>query len=611
MITIRKRISSLLLIIMLLCSAILNGCQPKQAAPAATTAAPFAERGADAQKSPDKNKHAAQKEFDQITTEFFRDLVGSNRLDLHFLIKDPDAYGVDEAPSLYGTISLDGMVRENNELMELKLRLDGIDLNLLTNSQKLTLRILQSHLRTAEKSYGLEQYYQPLSNTIGTQAQLPILLSEYTFYNRQDVEEYLELLGGIDEYYAEILVYEQELAEAGMMMPDHAIDNVITSCESYLLVPGNNFMIDTFQSRLDAVDGLTEEEKQAYTEQNAALLESDFVPAYQLLIDGMTALKGTCTYEGGMSNTPEGKKYYEYLVYANTGTSYSSVEEMLIAMEACLNQNLIEITTIGRKNPQLLELVDNYQFRQTEPEAMIEELKQLTQKDFPSLPECNYTLKIVPKALESTLSPAFYLTPPIDDYKNNTIFINQNERFDKNTYYTTLAHEGYPGHLYQSVYFRARCDDPLRQILPAVGYKEGWATYVEQYSYTLDNGLDPELGKLLAANMIATLGLQACLDVYINYMGWTEEQVADYLSNYYSNPEPLAAAIYQSMTENPTNFLSYYVGYIEFDNMKTLAEKQLGNNFDLKEFHTFLLDIGPAPFDVIQPYFSSWLGLQK
>ncbi len=611
MIAKRKRIISILLAMTLLCSAILTGCGPKQTAPAATTAAPYSEGSADAQKSSEQDKLAVQQEFDRITNEFFKDLIGGNRLDLHFLIKDPAAYGVEEAPSLYGSLALEDMIQDNRDLLALNKELDKIDIGLLTNSQKLTYRIMQSQLQTAAKSSGLEQYYQPVSNTIGIQAQLPILLSEYAFYDKQDVDEYLELLGGIDEYYAELVLYEQELAKAGLMMADHAIDNVILSCESYLLTPGDNFLIDTFNTRLDTVSGLTEEEKQAYRDQNASLLDNAFVPAYQLLIDGMTALKGTCTYEGGMSNMPDGKKYYEYLVYSNTGTSYNSVEEMLTAMEACLNENLIEITTIGRKHPELLEQVDNYQFRQSDPEAMLEELKQLTKQDFPALPECSYTLKIVPESLESTLSPAFYLTPPIDDYKNNTIYINQNERFDKNTYYTTLAHEGYPGHLYQSVYFRASCEDPLRQILPAVGYKEGWATYVEHYSYTLDNGLDPELGKLLAANMIATLGLQACLDVYINYMGWTEAEVAEYLSSYYQNPEPLAAAIYQSMIENPTNFLSYYVGYMEFDNMKSLAELQLGDKFNLKEFHTFLLEIGPAPFDVIQPYFSSWLTYQK
>lgn len=614
MITIHQRISALFLALTLLFVALLGGCLPasrKEKNPVVTTAAPYEEVVAENYEAFEEKQVVAQREFDQFTNQLFQESLSSNLIDQHFLIKNPAAYGITEEPPLYGTISREAAVQDIADLKDLKEKLAAIDINLLTDEQKLTARILLSHIQTGLKSEGMELYYQPLSDTIGIQAQLPILLCEFQFYSRQDVDNYLKLIGGLDEYYAEILKYEQDQAAAGLMVNDNAIDAVIASCECYLLVPENNFMIETFNERLEGVSGLTAEEKDAYRQQNAALLESDFVPAYQLLIDGMTALKGTSTCEGGICNQPEGKKYYEYLVASNTGTSYSSVTEMLNAMENRLNKDLQTVIAICKKHPELLAAADDYQFRQTDPEAMIEELKTLTNKDYPALPECSYTLKNIPKALELSLSPAFYLTPPIDDYQNNTIYINRNERFSENSYYTTLAHEGYPGHLYQNVYFRSHNSVPLRQVLPALGYKEGWATYVEYHSYTIDNGLQPGMGKLLAANMASKLGLQACLDVYINYQGWTQEQVADYLSNYYQDSEELAANIYDAMIKNPTNFLSYYVGFLEFQNMRELAEAQLGDKFNAKEFHTFLLDLGPAPFDVIQPYFTSWLMKQK
>lgn len=614
MFTIHQRISALFLALTLLCVALLGGCLPasrKEKNPVATTAAPYEEVVAENYEAFEEKQVVAQREFDQLTNQLFRESLSSNLIDQHFLIKNPAAYDITGEPPLYGTISREAAVQDIADLKELKEKLAAININLLTDEQKLTARILLSHIQTGLKSEGMELYYQPLSDTIGIQAQLPILLCEYQFYNRQDVDNYLKLIGGLDEYYAEILKYEQDQAAAGLMVNDNAIDAVIASCECYLLIPENNFMIDTFNERLEGVSGLTAEEKEAYRQQNAALLESDFVPAYQLLIDGMTALKGTSTCEGGICNQPEGNKYYEYLVASNTGTSYSSVTEMLNAMENRLNKDLQTVIAICKKHPELLAAADDYQFRQTDPEAMIEELKTLTSKDYPALPESNYTLKNIPKALELSLSPAFYLTPPIDDYQNNTIYINRNERFSENSYYTTLAHEGYPGHLYQNVYFRSHNSEPLRQVLPALGYKEGWATYVEYHSYTIDNGLQPGMGELLAANMASKLGLQACLDVYINYQGWTQEQVADYLSNYYQDSEELAANIYDAMIKNPTNFLSYYVGFLEFQNMRELAETQLGDKFHAKEFHTFLLDLGPATFDVIQPYFTSWLMKQK
>ncbi len=609
--TISKRTYSTLACLLLICTMVLGACTPRPKSPQATTAAPFQEETAAEYETYEESQLTAQREFDQFTEDLFLYEVSSNQLDFHFKLKNPSDFGLTSARSLYSPVSLDDSGETLSELKDLKDQVDSFDLALLTEDQKLTLRILRSYIDTQLMAEGLELYSQPLAPTIGVQAQLPILLSEYEFRNRQDIDDYLNLIAGLDEYYGEMLALARQQAEAGLMMNDTSIEHVIESCESYLLVPDSNFMIDTFNNRLDTVPGLTEEDKESYRQKNSALLESDFVPAYQLLIDGMNELKGTAVNQGGLSGLPKGKEYYRYLVYSNTGTSYNSVEEMLKAMEVQMKKDLIQVSQIAQDNPDILDQFESFQFRQTEPDAIMEELKTLASNDFPALPECSYTFKYVPKALELSLSPAFYLVPPIDDYKNNTIYINQNERYTGNDRYTTIAHEGFPGHLYQNVYFRSRCTDNLRQILPALGYSEGWATYVENYACTLDNGLSPELGKLLAANKAASLGLQACLDVYINYYGWTLEQVNDYLRDYYEDPTEIAQNIFYTMIENPGNYIAYYVGYLEIHNMAEIAKKQLGNKFNLKEFHAFLLDLGPAPFDVIQPYFTSWLLSQK
>lgn len=264
-----------------------------------------------------------------------------------------------------------------------------------------------------------------------------------------------------------------------------------------------------------------------------------------------------------------------------------------------------------KEHKELLNEIDTYSFRQTEPDAIMEELKTLSQQDYPPLPVCSYTMKTVPKALELSLSPAFYLVSPLDDYQNNVIYINQSPRFAGSDLYTTIAHEGYPGHLYQNVYFHSGNTANIRKLLSFPGYSEGWASYVERESYTMDNGLKPEMGQLLAANSSASLGLHACLDIYINYKGWTKDQVRDYLKNYYDQPDDVAEALYSTMIENPSNYLSYYVGCMEIRNMRRAAENQLKDRFDLKAFHTFLLDMGDAPFDVIQAYFTAWLTKQK
>lgn len=610
----RIKTTSIILAALVLCCAVLGGCQVKRpAAPSAPETASGA-AGTESTGSQEQVKAQALKEqerFQKEMEELFCSEISETQVNMHFMLKDPSRFGISKAKNLYPSLAPEKLEEARQSQQELKELLDTFDPALLTESQRLTLQILDSYLATEKRTQGLELYYQPLAVTIGVQAQLPILLAEYEFRGKQDVEEYLELVAGIDEYYQDIMDFEKRKAEAGLMMSDRTIDHVIESCESFLLVPGDNFMTQTFDTRLEQVAGLTEEEKAGYRQLHAQALEQHFLPAYQLLIDGLTALKGTGTNEGGQCGYPRGKEYYEYQVYAATGTSCPSVDELLKDVERTMEDGLISTSLLLRKYPELIHEVDSYAFRQTEPEGIMEELKTLTQEDYPALPACSYTFKMVPKALELSLSPAFYLVSPLDDYENNTIYINGNPQFAGNDLYTVIAHEGYPGHLYQNVYFNTQNHDNIRKLISFPGYSEGWATYVERESYIMDNGLRPEMGQLLADNYIAALGLHACLDIYINYKGWTRDQVKEYLQRYYNQPDSAVESLYDAMVENPANYLSYFVGCMEIRNMREEAEGRLGERFNLKEFHKFILDMGDAPFDVIRGYFGEWLKGQE
>lgn len=552
-----------------------------------------------------------QKSFDQFTEDLFKDEISSSGISFHFSIADPASRNLDTVPLTLGDFSLDKMKETSKELKNLKKKLESFNPRKLTDQQRLTYQILNSYIETELKSEGLELYAQPLTSTIGIQAQLPVLFAEYAFYSRKDVENYLALLSTIDNYYGQILEFEKEKSKAGLFMSDAAADHVLKSCEAYLVQPDHSFLAETFNTRVDALTDLTDEEKAAFKEQNLKVLEEHFIPAYKNLIDGITALMGTGTNDKGLAHYPDGKQYFEYLVNSNTGTSYESIKSLKKAIERQMNSDIQAMGRITKEHPEVLDSLDNYKFRYTKPEEILEALKSQIVKDFPLLPPNNYTVKYVPKALESSLSPAFYLVPPLDRYEDNVIYINDNPRFKNDDLFTTLAHEGYPGHLYQNVYFLSKQPSDLRSILSFSSYSEGWATYVEYYSYTLDNGLDPELGKLLAYNAAVTLGIYAYLDIGINYEGWDKEKVAEYLNTFYKvENTDIVDTIYSSLVENPTNYMEYYVGFLEIMEMKNTAQRVLKDKFQLKDFHTFLLDIGPAPFSVIQPAFRNWLSKQ-
>ena len=138
-------------------------------------------------------------------------------------------------------------------------------------------------------------------------------------------------------------------------------------------------------------------------------------------------------------------------------------------------------------------------------------------------------------------------------------------------------------------------------MLSYPGYTEGWATYVEYYSYSLDN-LTENVARTLALNDSATLGLYAYLDMGIHYDGWLYEDVLEYLKIFGFTSEEIARDIYETILQNPAEYLSYFIGYLEITELRETAKNRLGENFNIKDFHTFLLEVGPAPYDIITDY---------
>lgn len=561
------------------------------------------EEGADSGSSEE-----TQAAFETFTEGLFKKEVVSSTLTLHSFLADPAAAGITEIPISYGSASLDDLKADMADTKEVLGQLEAFPFEQLNEEQKITFQVLKEYLETALLSDGMELYDQPLAPTIGIQAQLPIILAEYAFYSKEDIDTYLALLEKIDEYYGQIGEFERAKAEAGLFISDASLDNIITSCETYLIDSENNFITQSFDERMEDVEGLTEEEKSAYRTAHKNILREHFIPAYQGLIDTLNSLKGTGTNQGGMCGYPDGKAYYEYMVRAVTGMSYETIDDLKKAIETEMAADIISVASVFNEDPDIISQVYDYSFRFTEPEEIINSLQTQITTDFPALVECSYTIKDVPEALELSLSPAFYFLPPLDRYKDNLIYINRNEQFQDEPLYPTLAHEGYPGHLYQTVYFIDKNNSRLRHLLSFGSYTEGWATYVEFQSYFFDNGLSRNLQEILMHNRSNLLGLHAYLDLQINYYGWTKEDVGAFLEDVYSiSDEEAVNEIFQTMVENPANYLEYYVGYLEIASMRRTAENTLGDKFSPIEFHRFILNMGPAPFTVIKPYFDQWL----
>ena len=267
------------------------------------------------------------------------------------------------------------------------------------------------------------------------------------------------------------------------------------------------------------------------------------------------------------------------------------------------------ISSYYQQNPDIFNEKEEFSFDSTDPDAVLKYLIKNIKNDFPSGYETNYTINYVPKSMEKYESPAFYFIPQIDNTKINNIFINNNDDYNYMSLYHVLAHEGFPGHMYQSTYFQNTNPDPIRSLFRYDGYVEGWGLYAELYSYDI-SGNDESSNEFYKTASMLSYDAYCLCDIGINYNGWDRTRTRTFLATlgYDVNTSD---QIFNSMIENPCAYIKYYLGYLEIMDMRNRAESELGDNFDLKSFHKFILDIGPAQFEIINSRFEKWLEDQK
>lgn len=542
--------------------------------------------------------------FDQFINDIFETEVTENTINLHFTISDPEKYGITDYPVTLGDLSNDAMSDSNARLENYLSGLSSFSYTELTLNQQLTYDILENYFQLQLDMADMYLYDELLRPSTGVQAQLPILYEEYSFNSKKDVEDYLKLLALTDEYFDQIISFEKEKADAGLFMSDFACQNIIDQCNAFIADSDNHYLIETFNTRIDKLTGLTQSEKDHYRLQNEKMLREHIFPAYENLAAALTDLLGSGTNENGLCYFPEGKQYYEYLLAYNTGTSESvkTLENMISNERVKVLQESSDLTT---ENPELWELASEATLTPTDSVTTLNHLKEVMLDDFPAPPEIGYTVNYIDDCVADYLAPAFYVIAPIDDYSHNSIYINETTDTTNISYFTTLAHEGFPGHLYQTVMTYESGIEPVRSILNYSGFVEGWATYVEFQSYHYA-GLDDDVATILELNQDATLSLYASTDIGIHYEGWTLEDTKKFWNNYGITNDDAIESIFELIVEEPTHYLKYYIGFLKFEELKKETSLKNIKDYNDKSFHQAVLSIGPAPFDIVDKYLPAY-----
>lgn len=555
--------------------------------------------------------------FASLCQNLFTTEMQGDTLTMHYHLRHPEdfqIYSYEPTLPVYQPGSeLSAPVTLENTLAMLK----RIVPEHLSEQNRFLYQLLKQSL-TLQLSLSQYSYYsEPLSPSGGMQTELPLLLTEYRFDTIRDVEDYLALLEQYDSYLSGLLLYEQEKAAAGKFMAESSAQKVIGQCHTLLneqqLQDGTHFLQITFRERTEELyqnQVLSHEQKNRYDEENDRLLQTKVRPAYETLADGLEILKGQSRQLAGLSSYPQGADYYALYFRSQTGSPRTPAEWKEVLADE-IGQSYQELSELFAAHPEIRSKLNSgsLSFPLTDAEAILNQLEFRMQEDFPALPvpvECK--VKTVSDCLSPYVAPAYYLTPAIDATTENVIYLNPRSAPEPVELYTVLAHEGFPGHLYQSVYSTEYLSSqkvlPLRHLLGCGGYAEGWALYVEFLSYDYGVQLLREQGReldsycceALKLNRRLQLALLSLLDISVHNDGADEKQVATILKNFgLSN----GSRVYAYLVEEPANYCKYFIGYLEILSLQQEAEALWGEEYSDRQFHQFLLECGPGDFETI------------
>lgn len=561
--------------------------------------------------------------FQSFCKKLFIEEISNDTLSLHYTLAHPESMGIQQEETSLPLYEKRLALNDYRAINDYCDTLKSFDPQKLSVEEQYTRNLLISSLSNELK--GQEYFYlqDVFSPSGGIQIQYPILMAEYSFRRKEDIENYLELLRLTPVYFESYCEFTEEKTQKGFGMPDFSLKKVITQCDSIItkeeIENNSHFLITTFAERLEkAIQEKVISERDAihYMAINKEYLSTYLLPAYAQLSQRISSFTGNGKNTDGLYYFADGQDYYSWLFQKSTGSNvplpdvYKQLATDYYNCMLTLRDDLIAF-----QNTSSLTEDEFAYFTLTDSNEMLKDLSEQMRNDFPTAsssfqtPVISATVKDVSTSLEKFTAPAYYLVPPIDDHSQNSIYVNQSSAPAGLELYTTLAHEGYPGHLYQTTYYQSYREQEnlphLRSTLNYSGYVEGWALYVEFLSYDYaSNLLVNDTGKedyrllfdIYRQERRASLALLSLLDVGIHYYGLTFDRVKELLETHGINDEKAITEIYEYIIEEPSTYPKYYWSYLEILSLKEDAKKQMGDSYSEQAFHKFFLESGPSDF---------------
>ena len=472
----------------------------------------------------DTNNKDERASFDRFIERQFIETMESDYTTAHVFLEHPENFDVDISKL---TVNLG--VRLDEESMRNQEKKDAdswaefkkFERSKLTKEQQDTYDIYEFQNNLArEMSDNKFDYYQQLFESIsGIHYQIPTMLADWSLRNEQDVKDIISLVNDVLPYLQGAIDYTKEQAKRDLLMID--VDAVREYCDNVIKSGENSLILSDINKNIDTLN-LEESVGNAYKEQLKTAFNSSFIPAYQAVKDLMDEVSLTGNNEEGLVKFKNGKEYYELLLQNAVGSD-KSVMEIKELMEDSLDKHISKLQENVIKNASVREFLTSGgeipTTKYTSYDEILDDISAQLFEDFPNVSSLSYNIRDINEEIASSSGVAAYFNiPPLDGNGIKQLRVNPStgEVSDLDTF-STVAHEGYPGHMYQYAYMYENIQSPYQKALAnSSAYTEGYAVYAQFYAYKYLTGIDKNVLEALKENELASYDIMILCDIGIH-----------------------------------------------------------------------------------------------
>ena len=540
------------------------------------------------------------KDFDLFLDTIFDELVSDNYLYMHFNVADYKAMGIEKPEVGFGHIVYGVDQEEFNKTEKQLEELLAFDYDKLSLRQQYDYDLL--HYSLLETLCGLEYSKYNLIFSSSSQFSDGIItnLMEFAIYDEESEEDFLVVLKDVPNYINEAIEYSKQQSNDGLYHSDDMLDEEISYIDN--IISSNGKSIYEHYKEYDIYPEVKE------------LVENEVIPAFVTLKDYLKTLYGKTTSDKlTLCKIDEGYAEYTYLINSSSNRDITDIYNDLVELYFDWIYNFIGIY---QDDENVLNKYGEYiqanKVLNLSSEDMLEYLRNNSSERYEYLENANYVVSSLDTLGNTTLG--YYVSPPIDNLNQNVIRVNakiDSDYYDQMSVFEVMAHEGFPGHLYQNIYFQQTNPHKVRATQSFVGYTEG---YADLAAYDALEMLDiPNEYKGIARIDSITFNshiLYSIIDLGVNYFGWNVKTLAKKLDNLMLDSS-MAQDLYDTVVAMPGVFVRYGVGFVNHINLRKKAMDELGDKFDFVAYDRVIIENGPLPFAILEGVVEDYINENK